>query len=72
MPLQYRRRSKLHTRVGVALLALLSPIAASAFYPAQLAPATPEKPWVIPSPAESVRRLAESGDLPGSSGVPEF
>lgn len=53
----------------MALLALLSPVAASAFDPDELAPATPEKPWVIPSPAEAVRRLAESNVLPGSSGA---
>jgi outer membrane protein len=67
MPSQLRSRSLLRTCVRVALLALLSPVAALAFDPAQLAPATPEKPWVIPSPAEAVRRLAESDNLPGSS-----
>jgi len=55
--------------VRVALLALLAPVAASAFDPYQLAPATPEKPWVIPSPAEGGRRLAGSDGLPGSSGA---
>ena len=61
-----RRRSIPRTCVRVALLALLSPVAASAFDPAQIAPPTPEKPWVIPSPAEAVRRLAESDALRGS------
>ena len=32
----------------------------SAFDASELAPATPEKPWVIPSPAEAVRRIEES------------
>ena len=66
-----RTSPKLRSCVRLALLALLSPVAASAFDPAQLAPPTPEKPWVIPSPAESVRRLAESDRLPGSTGVPD-
>lgn len=72
MPPPSRRRSLPHRCVRVALLALLSPVAASAFDPAELAPPTPEKPWVIPSPAEAVRRSAESGDLPGSTGAADF
>src|SRR5258706_7827915 len=66
MPSQPQCRSLLRTCARVALLALLSPVAASAFDPAQLAPPTPEKPWVIPSPAEAVRPLAESDALAGS------
>jgi outer membrane protein len=49
----------------VALLALLSPTAL-AFDAFELAPATPEKPWVIPSPAEAVRRFGEADRLMGS------
>jgi outer membrane protein len=69
MPLPSQRRSLPHSCVRAALLALLWPVAASAFDPTELAPSTPEKPWVIPSPAEAVRRLAESNALPGSSGA---
>jgi outer membrane protein len=60
-----RRRSLLRTCVRVALLALLSPTA-WAFDASELAPATPEKPWVIPSPAEAVRRFGEADRLMGS------
>ena len=66
MPPRSQRRSLLRTCERVVLLALLAPIAALAVDPAQLAPPTPEKPWVIPSPAESVRRLAESDALSAS------
>ena len=53
------------------LLALLSP-AAWAFDASELAPATAEKPWVIPSPAEAVRRIEESNKSPGLRRPVEF
>lgn len=57
--------------VRVALLALLSPTVA-AFDASQLAPPTPEKPWIIPSPAEAVRRIEESNKGPGLRRPAEF
>jgi outer membrane protein TolC len=45
--------------VCAALFVLASP-SAPAFDATLLAPATPEKPWVIPSPADAVRRIDES------------
>jgi outer membrane protein len=61
----------LQSCVRLAFLALLSPTV-SAFDASELAPPTPEKPWVIPSPAEAVRRLTESGDLPASRSTADF
>jgi outer membrane protein TolC len=55
----------------VALLVLLSPIA-SAFDASELAPATPDKPWVIPSPAEVMRRIEESNKRSGLRRPAEF
>jgi outer membrane protein len=54
-----RSSLELHSCVGVVLMALLSPTV-SAFDVFQLAPETPEKPWVIPSPSEAVKRIEES------------
>jgi outer membrane protein len=63
MPPASRRRSRLHPCIRVALLALLSPVAVSAFDPIQFAPATPEKPWPLPSPAEIAARVVIHGAL---------
>jgi outer membrane protein TolC len=43
-----------------------------AFDASQLAPPTPEKPWVIPSPAEAVRRIEESNKRSGLRRPAEF
>jgi outer membrane protein len=71
MSLRSRSRPKLRSRVSVALLALLSPTV-SAFDASELAPATPEKPWIIPSPAEAVRQIEESNQRSGSRRPDEF
>ena len=57
MPRRSRSSQRLHTCVRLALLALLSPTV-SAFDAFQLAPATPEKPWPLPSPAEIAARAS--------------
>ena len=72
MPPPSARRSLRRACVRVVLVTLLSPVAASAFDPLQLAPATPEKPWVIPSPAEAVRRIEESDRRLGPPRSAEF
>jgi outer membrane protein len=53
-----------------ALVVLLSPVAASAFDSDQLAPPTPDKPWVIPSPAAAVRAMEDSEGSPGRASSP--
>src|SRR6516164_4826311 len=59
-PLPRRRK----TSCVVVVTALMSS-AAWAVDTSQLAPATPEKPWVIPSPAEAVTRIEESNKRSG-------
>src|SRR5262249_25868493 len=54
-----RSSAALKSGVGLAVLALVS-ASAWAFDASELAPATPEKPWVIPSPAEAVKRYGQS------------
>jgi len=50
--------------VCAAIVAVL-PCSARSADTSQLAPATPEKPWVIPSPAEAVMRIEESNKRSG-------
>lgn len=71
MPPLPRPNSGLRSCVSVALLALLSPTV-SAFDASELAPALPERPWVIPSPAEALRRIEESNQGSGLRRPAEF
>ena len=64
MPPRSRSSQRLQSCVRLAILALLSSTV-SAFDTSELAPATPEKPWVIPSPAEAVMRIEESDKRSG-------